>query len=151
VLQKLVVGYLLVIAGVISSYVLNITGTSRCSWSRLLIISLTVSYCLVYDMGTLPPIYCMLYPPYAFYRSIYLMGARCGFFACYQWDDFVWPDQVTVESKIDCIKTNLLFFSLAECDYIIALRRSRRLLCLRTLFRRCAAKVRGTTSITTSY
>eukprot|EP01101_Sappina_pedata_P005770 TRINITY_DN2721_c0_g1_i1.p1 TRINITY_DN2721_c0_g1~~TRINITY_DN2721_c0_g1_i1.p1 ORF type:complete len:858 (+),score=273.16 TRINITY_DN2721_c0_g1_i1:275-2575(+) len=60
-----VVGYLLVIGSVIISYVVNL---------------------VVFPATELPNVFYLLYPPFAYYRLIFIMGTNCGLFQCYGWN-----------------------------------------------------------------
>eukprot|EP01100_Stratorugosa_tubuloviscum_P008759 TRINITY_DN3648_c0_g3_i1.p1 TRINITY_DN3648_c0_g3~~TRINITY_DN3648_c0_g3_i1.p1 ORF type:complete len:851 (-),score=271.54 TRINITY_DN3648_c0_g3_i1:91-2613(-) len=64
-----IVSYLLVIASVITSYVVNL---------------------LAFNVSELPPLSYLFFPPFVFYRAIYVMGSSCGIFQCFRMSD-VYP------------------------------------------------------------
>src|SRR3989338_2794100 len=61
-----VIGYILVISSVLISYLLNVT---------------------IFDPLKTPLFIFMLYPPFPFYRAVFIIGLKCGFFECTTWSD----------------------------------------------------------------
>mgnify|MGYP007061218773 CR=1 FL=1 len=45
--------------------------------------------------GNEPPFFWMIWPPFAFYRAIFVLGINCGLGACFSTNDYDWGNELT--------------------------------------------------------